>query len=276
MIKRRQQNLLKKGLLSITALLSGIFFSPLLLAKSQSSSIENQLFQVATIDALARGVYDGDFSYRDLISKGDLGIGTFTAIDGEMVAIDGQYYQSLDNGQLRQVSPEQMAPFAEVINFKPSFSVDIKNTNSYEDLSAKLLPKFADKNLPYVVRIDGTFSNLVVRSLRKQKPPYVPLAQAAKEQAVLNLKNVKGTAVGFWFPQYWEGFAVMGFHFHFATADRKMGGHVLKMAVTEGQAQIAPIQNIVVHLPDNSAFAKADLNPETSREEVRNIEGSGR
>jgi len=45
------------------------------------------LFQTSTIDALLEGVYDGEITYRELKQHGDFGIGTFNALDGEMVGL---------------------------------------------------------------------------------------------------------------------------------------------------------------------------------------------
>ena len=47
------------------------------------------LFQASTIGALLDGAYDGDVSFAQLAEHGDLGLGTFNALDGEMIAVDG-------------------------------------------------------------------------------------------------------------------------------------------------------------------------------------------
>ena len=113
-----------------------------------------------------------------------------------------------------------------------------------------------NKNIPYAIRIDGTFGSLKLRSLRKQNKPYPPLAQASEEQAIFDLKNVKGSIVGFWFPQYWAGIAVPGYHLHFVTQDRKTGGHVLEINLVKGQVSMEPLYQIQVHLPNTQSFAQ--------------------
>lgn len=40
-----------------------------------------------------QGVYDGEIEVGQLVQEGDLGIGTFEALDGEMVVLDGRVYQ---------------------------------------------------------------------------------------------------------------------------------------------------------------------------------------
>ena len=51
------------------------------------------VFQSSTINALLKGVYDGEVSFGELKRNGDFGIGTFNALDGEMIGLDGTFYQ---------------------------------------------------------------------------------------------------------------------------------------------------------------------------------------
>jgi len=52
-----------------------------------------RLFQTSTLQALMAGVYDGDLTFQALARHGDFGLGTFEALDGEMIALDGAFYQ---------------------------------------------------------------------------------------------------------------------------------------------------------------------------------------
>lgn len=59
---------------------------------------DDTLTQVSTIDAILNGLYDCIITYGELQVYGDFGIGTFEGLDGEMVALNGDFYQinSLD------------------------------------------------------------------------------------------------------------------------------------------------------------------------------------
>ena len=46
--------------------------------------------QTSTIDALLARVFDGEMTYGQLSQYGDFGIGTFNALDGEMIAFGGR------------------------------------------------------------------------------------------------------------------------------------------------------------------------------------------
>ena len=58
----------------------------------------HEIFQNSTINALLEGIYDGSMTYGELRRHGDFGLGTFNALDGEMIAFDGQYYQVKSDG----------------------------------------------------------------------------------------------------------------------------------------------------------------------------------
>jgi acetolactate decarboxylase len=47
------------------------------------------VFQVSTSGALVAGVYDREVSVRIILEHGNLGLGTFANLDGEMVIVDG-------------------------------------------------------------------------------------------------------------------------------------------------------------------------------------------
>src|SRR5450432_1435986 len=51
------------------------------------------LFQVSTSSALVEGVYQGAVTVGLLREHGDLGLGTFEELDGEMVVLDSQFFQ---------------------------------------------------------------------------------------------------------------------------------------------------------------------------------------
>lgn len=233
----------------------------------------NHLFQVATIGSLTRGVYDGDFHYKQLFSKGTQGLGTFEAIDGEMVALEGNYYQIKANGEVNAVDPDAIVPFAEVINFKATHTVTIANINNYDDLMSSLEKIFKNKNIPYVFQINGHFKHLQLRSLKKQAKPYPSLVDASKNQAIFNESNMKGTIVGFWFPSYWAGIAVPGFHLHFINDEKTLGGHILDLSSKNAMLSYAPIYDFTIHLPATDSFAAANLDPKSLHEDIKAAEG---
>src|SRR5262249_21831967 len=85
----------------------------------------DSLFQASTISALMAGVYDGDLTFGELRRHGDFGLGTLDALDGEMVAVDGGFYQVRADGRAYQVSEAARTPFAVVKWFHADRSLPI-------------------------------------------------------------------------------------------------------------------------------------------------------
>src|SRR5690349_23151149 len=78
------------------------------------------LFQASTIRALLEGAFEGDLSFAELAEHGDLGLGTLNHLDGEMVALDGEFFRADVEGALHRVGPEERTPFAVVTRFEPT------------------------------------------------------------------------------------------------------------------------------------------------------------
>ena len=51
------------------------------------------MFQVSTATALVEGIYQGAVRVATLRKHGDLGLGTFEGLDGEIVIVDGHFFQ---------------------------------------------------------------------------------------------------------------------------------------------------------------------------------------
>ena len=226
----------------------------------------NALYQISTINALLQGVYDGELTIKDLKQQGDFGIGTLNGLDGELIGLDGDYYQIKADGTVLKLTDDVQVPFATSLNFKPDRSAEFHDLD-YESLQKSLDKMKTDNNYFYAIRIDGVFTNVKTRAIPKQTKPYKPLTEAAKDQHVFDLNNIKGTVIGFWCPQYVNGINVPGYHLHFISEDRKFGGHILTAALQTGKVQMARINDFRMELPKNAnEFGKAALNKDYSTE----------
>ena len=65
--------------------------------------------------------------------------------------------------------------------------------------------------------------------------------------------------MGFRFPDYAEGIEVAGYHLHFATADRRRGGHVLDSRTGPVRVQLDPSYDLHVELPPGIDLADPEL-----------------
>lgn len=243
---------------------------PLLAFGCAHSPDANHLYQVSTINALLEGGYDGNITCGDLLKQGDFGIGTFDGLDGEMIALGGKIYRISSDGAASEVDGNEKSPFACVTFFRPEREVVLKeslNLKNLEDYLDRILPS---RNIFYAIRLDGVFGYVKTRSVPRQNKPYPRLVDVVKNQPLFELREVEGTVVGFRCPDYIQGINVPGYHFHFITADRKSGGHVLALEMTGLRIKIADIHDFHMILP-RGAFYGLDLDGPKSNE-LRKVE----
>ncbi|MBA3921658.1 MAG: acetolactate decarboxylase [Nostocaceae cyanobacterium] len=217
-------------------------------------------FQVSTLGALNIGVYEGAATLAELKHHGDFGLGTFEGLDGEMVVLNGKVYQIKSDGVAYPVADEVRTPFSTVAVFRRERSLHLTGQMTYPELQQQINKQLPSANLPYAIRLQGTFSYLKVRSVPKQKPPYRPLSDVvSQQQRVFELRNVQGTLVGFRIPQFLKSVNVAGYHFHFITSDRKAGGHLLEGNFLNPVADVETLRGWQMILPNNAAFEQATL-----------------
>jgi acetolactate decarboxylase len=207
------------------------------------------LFQTSTIDALLEGKYDGDVSFADLGERGDFGLGTLDALDGEMIALDGDFYQVKADGRAYLVGKQVMTPFAVVTFFDPNLSRVLDTPMDFDAFGAYLDRLVGGETSCYAVRVDGLFDYVKTRSVPGQCKPYPPLAEVVKSQPTFELYDVRGSLLGFRFPHYAKGINVAGNHFHFITADRDAGGHVLEFRLARGELRVDHEADLRLELP---------------------------
>lgn len=235
----------------------------------------DQVFQTSTIDALLAGVYDGEMTCEQLLGKGDLGIGTFDALDGEMVVLDGTVYQVKADGSVHQPSPGVKTPFATVCFFQGEKGLRIEKGWTREVVEAEISRFCPNSNLFYAIRLEGRFSLMKTRSVPFQKRPYPPLAEVTRHQPEFELKDVAGTVLGFRSPAFVKGLNVPGYHLHFLSEDRTQGGHILNFTVDEGWCELDELHRYSLVLPSQStAFAETDLSANRSQA-LDEVERSG-
>lgn len=194
---------------------------------SGSQGTDDTLFQVSTINALLDGEYAGTMTFGELKKYGTFGLGTFDALDGEMIGLEGAFYQIKADGVAYPVSDSMTTPFAVVTVFEADQTLSSPDSMDYEGLQRYLDELIPDQNIFYAIKITGTFPYIKTRSVPRQEEPYPLLVEVVKEQTTFEFHDIEGTIVGFRCPDTVKGVNVPGYHLHFITADRKAGGHLL-------------------------------------------------
>ena len=225
------------------------------------------LYQVSTIDALMQGVLDGVQPVSELKKHGDFGIGTFDALDGEMIVLDGKVYQVKADGKVYAVLDNATTPHATVTHFNSDFSVTTGRPMNFSEFTTDMSGRLPSQNMIYAVRMHGTFPRMKVRAIPAQQKPYPTLTDAAKSQSVFTYKDITGTVIGFYTPVFFKGLNAAGYHLHFLSDDRLTGGHILDFTVPSNakvEYDITPA--FAMPLPTSGAFTGVDLSQDLSKE----------
>ncbi|SLN23110.1 Alpha-acetolactate decarboxylase [Roseovarius albus] len=219
----------------------------------------HEYYQTSLLSAVMQGVYDGNVSIGELLKHGDFGLGTFNALDGEMIVIDRVAYRLTGDGKAEVADDNALTPYAAVIEFEPDFSLTLDNPIHKGPFEDGLDALAASHNLFYAVRFTGQIGHIKYRNVWRQTRPYKPLLEVVKSQAEFELSDVTGTILGFRCPNYAVGIGVPGYHLHFISEDRQTGGHVLDYTLETGQIEIDHTSSLHLELPETQAFSDADL-----------------
>jgi acetolactate decarboxylase len=222
------------------------------------------VWQYSTLPALSLGLYDGTMTFGEVLKHGDFGVGTFDALDGEAVILDGKAWQVRADGGVYSVGKNALTPFAAVTHFASDETILVMQPLEYSALQNRISKTLPTPNVPCAVAIRGTFARIKVRSVPRQSKPYRKLAEVVKTQSVWEWQNVKGTLVGFRFPAYLSGVNLADYHFHFLSDDNERGGHVLDCQLQTGKIEIQTLRGFEMWLPSGSDFDQANLTGDQS------------
>jgi len=229
------------------------------------------LFQASTVAALLDGAFDGDLSFAELAAHGSLGLGTLNGLDGEMVALDGEFFRADVDGAIHPVAPERKTPFAVVTEFEPTIDEHLPEPLAQIELLDLIDRRVPNQSTSCAIRLDGRFARVHARSVPAQSPPYRPLTEVVAEQHVFDFEDVEGTMLGFRFPTYVEGVEIGGYHLHFIDADRRRGGHVLDCLGDGVRLRLDLSNDLHVELPPGVDLADPGLTAAT-HEAVARVE----
>ncbi|WP_031097315.1 MULTISPECIES: acetolactate decarboxylase [unclassified Streptomyces] len=230
------------------------------------------LYQTSTIAALLAGVYDGDLTVAGLLRHGDFGLGTFDALDGEMLVLDGTCYRLRADGSVEEAGGEELTPFAAVSRFRPERRARLSGPLTRAETEEAVGGLLTSPNMVHAVRIDGRFTELRTRTVARQHRPYPPLAEATAGQVENTFSEVPGTLAGFFTPYYEQGVSVAGYHLHFVDRSRTRGGHSLDFTLADGRVTVEAIPELRLRLPTTEEFLRARTPSTPLDEQIRRIE----
>jgi acetolactate decarboxylase len=232
------------------------------------------LFQRSTVGALLAGIFDGDATVAELLRHGDFGLGTFNALDGEMVVLDGTCYRLRSDGTATPVGGHTLTPFAAVTSFVPEHVIHVAERQDHLAVNELINDSARSRNLTMAVRITGHFSHVLTRTVSAQHKPYPTLEEASRGETEVTLEHTDGTIVGFRTPEFEHSIGVAGFHLHYLDAARTSGGHILDFHLDEGDIALMELTEIHLSLPKRGAFLRANLDDPGAESAIQRVEGT--
>lgn len=239
-----------------------------------ASADRENLSQVALLQSLAQGYFGGTVTVKDLRAMGDIGIGTFEGLNGEMIVLDGTVYQALGDGRVVVAKDTEIIPFANVTFFDKDVTLKLSNIADKAAFEKVLNQAVKEQgaNSFYMVKLHTEFPSILFRSEYGSSKPYPTLVEALKgKQTEFAHKNIKGTLVGLYCPSYMGELNSVGWHFHFISDDRKHGGHILELSIKEGEVQMDKTDKFSMVLHKDKAFHELNLAKDMSAD-IRSAE----
>lgn len=228
------------------------------------------LNQVSILQSLSQGDFLGSISVADLRKLGDTGIGTFDSLDGELVMLEGEVYQVRADGLTVAATDSMTVPFADVTFMDSDIIFELEGPLSMDGLKVELDAQVNsyNPNLFYMAVIDCALDYLRVRSAIPRWTGEGSLAEHMKTaQVAYDYCGVAGSIVALYCPQFMASLNLPGWHLHFISHDRSIGGHVLDLDMTSGFATLDQTRGFNMILPDGDMrFASMDLTLDQSKD----------
>lgn len=222
-----------------------------------SDSVNNNTFYQYNIwAAFVNRVFDGSLTVSDLKQKGDVGLGSFDMLDGEMVMLDGVPYRVREDGTVSEGADNDELVYADATFFHADENFSFNNLLHLDSLKLALNAKLPSPNNFYAVKVTGTFDRLKLGGVPKQSAPFnTGLDVLIPQRPVFIGEKIRGTMVGFYCPQFIGDINTVGYHFHFISDDRKMGGHVMEIeSVATVQVTLDKLTTYEFQMPESAAF----------------------
>lgn len=234
-----------------------------------------KMYQVSTLQALAMGYTRSVITVGDLRAHGDIGLGTFEHVDGEMIMVDNTCYRAIEDGSVEKAPDTMGVPFASVAPMVGSrtFAVDpMPNIDTLKEFLTLRIEEGFGLNSMHVIRIDGHFRKVDARSESGYRSQHITLKEVLSvTQRDFIFEEISGTLVCVYYPDYMDGINAAGWHLHFISQDRTQGGHVFDLDMTAGDATLMKIDCIEIQMPCDPAFDVYSLK-DSSQDDIKEVE----
>ena len=219
---------------------------------------EDTLYQYSTYSAFAQGTYNGLITSKDFLTYGDTGIGIADGLDGAMVAADGVMYKIGSDGTATECEKNDKIAYGAVTTLNGSRTQSVLEIKGYKNFCDALSNQII-LNQICIARIDGKFSSVKLSCPSAQSEPYKPYEQASKDNVAYRYKDISGTVIAVYYPEFYEGISQSGWQMYFISEDKTKGGIVSDIHITEGKCIIEKTSKFSLETPQTDEFNKLTL-----------------
>ncbi|MGB5392664.1 MAG: acetolactate decarboxylase [Lutimonas sp.] len=213
--------------------------------------------------AFVNKVFEGDITAGELKAKGDLALGSYNLLDGELIMLDGILYQAKENGEVVHPNDSIKIAYANAAFFDQDGIFNILKADNYDCLRDSIHAQLPSKNYFYAFKIKGDFIKMTCGGLHKQEAPFEKgLDVLIPARPVFERKNFKGTMVGFYCPEFIGNINVSGFHLHFVSDDGKFAGHVMEFEAENLTIEFDEMTEYQFVLPHTEAYENVGFDKE--------------
>lgn len=199
--------------------------------------------QIDAVADLLHGNYESITTVGQVFPGTILGLGVADRLDGEIVSLDGDTWRIPASGVPEIAEPDLGMPFAISAEGGSPFTMEVPPGTTQEQIATiveRVIHRQQDYRHPIAaVRLDGTFTDVLLRTERKQNPPFEHLDRVLRHEVQFPFDNWQGTFVGFSFPQVNnDQTTIPGLHLHAISQDRTSGGHSHRATSDTARLQI--------------------------------------
>lgn len=213
--------------------------------------------------AFVNKVFEGDITAGELKTKGDIALGSYNLLDGELIMLDGKLYQAKENGEVMEPNDSLKVVYANAAFFDKDGSFNIDKVDNYEILRDKINKQLPSKNFFYAFKIKGNFKYMKCGGLHKQTPLFEEgLDVLIPNRPIFERENFSGTMVGFYCPEFIGNINVAGFHFHFVSDDETFAGHVMEFEAENLTVEFDKMNQYQFVLPETEGYENVGFDKE--------------
>lgn len=231
-----------------------------------STAPRDTLYQVSLVNARLANDSGGEVTLDELLRHGNFGLGVFDQLDGEMIVLDGKIYQAEGDGTIERPPLTETTPWAMITRFRTDSQLSIDHRMTIDELEAKIDAGLGNLNIFYALRLETRIPMITIQTVDAETVPSRDVVSVVDGQESWTHEDIKGTLVGLRSPSYVGSMNVTGYHWHFISADREVGGHVVAAELDRGAVDIDHIRTWEVVLPESDEFGTLDLGTDRSKD----------